>query len=72
MILIELLKFKLQCELHANRQFALERQVVLLFMRTIHTHIGTLSVDLKLEEDDFYLCSIFEYLFSMYRMLYQR
>ena len=43
-----------------------------LFMRTINIQYRSMSFDIDFEEDDFQLHSIFEYLYSMYRLLYHR
>ena len=44
----------------------------LLFMRTVSIQYRDMSVDLDLEEDDYMLQNIFEYLYSMYTFLYHR
>ena len=71
LILKELLKFILCCELHSNRHFLLEQQIIFLFMRTINIQYRDMTVDIDFK-DDFQLNSIFEYLYSMYRLLYRR
>ena len=41
-------------------------------MRTINIQYRDMKVDIDFEEDNFQLNSIFEYLYSMYRLLYRR
>ena len=57
--------------METNRRIRLENQIVFLFMRTINIQYRSITVDLDLDENDFTLQSIFEYLYSMYRSLYR-
>ena len=41
-------------------------------MRTINKQYRDMTVEIDFKEDDFQLNSIFEYLYSMYRLLYRR
>lgn len=62
----EILKFKLRCELETDHDLRVERQIITLFMRTINNRYDAITVDLDLDESDFHLQSIFEYIYSMY------
>lgn len=66
LILKEILKFKLRCELETDRDLRVERQIITLFMRTINNRYDAITVDLDLDESDFHLQSTFEYIYSMY------
>ena len=68
----EILKFKLRCELVTNRDLRVERQMITLLMRTINNHYNATTVELELDVNDFHLQSTFEYLYSMYRIVYRR
>ena len=57
--------------METNRRIRLENQIIFLFIRTTQLQYRSITVDLDLDENDFTLQSIFEYLFSMYRLLYR-
>ena len=56
--------------METNRRTRLENQIIFLFIRTTQLQYRSITVDLDLDENDFTLQSIFEYLYSMYRLLY--
>ena len=56
--------------METNRRIRLENQIIFLFIRTTQLQYRSITVDLDLDENDFTLQSIFEYLYSMYRLLY--
>lgn len=56
--------------METNRRTRLENQIIFLFIRTTQLQYRSITVDLDLNENDFTLQSIFEYLYSMYRLLY--
>ena len=57
--------------METNRRMRLENQIIFLFIRTTQLQYRSITVDLDLDENDFTLQSIFEYLCSMYRLLYR-
>lgn len=57
--------------METNRRIRLENQIIFLFIRTTQLQYRSITVDLDLDENDFTLQSIFEYLCSMYRLLYR-
>lgn len=57
--------------METNRRIRLENQIIFLFIRTTQLQYPSITVDLDLDENDFTLQSIFEYLYSMYRLLYR-
>ena len=57
--------------METNRRIRLENQIIFLFIRTTQLRYRSITVDLDLDENDFTLQSIFEYLYSMYRLLYR-
>ena len=57
--------------METNRRMRLENQIIFLFIRTTQLQYRSITVDLDLDENDFTLQSIFEYLYSTYRLLYR-
>ena len=57
--------------METNRRIRLENQIIFLFIRTTQVQYRSITVDLDLDENDFTLQSIFEYLYSMHRLLYR-
>lgn len=57
--------------METNRRIRLENQIIFLFIRTTQLQYRSITVDLDLDENDFTLQSIFEYLYSMSRLLHR-
>lgn len=70
LILKEILKFQLKCDMQTERRLQLENQMLYLFMRTIWVQYGDSTVDSDLDEHDDSLKTTFDYLAATFRLLY--